>query len=114
MDALYAENEELISKMKQILPIKALPRRELVSSIRNANPRLTLKSKFLIKNVLNSGDTGGIVCEIESEDLEQEKLLICSLTHVEIDLSVPLRMDILKYQVKRAKRLEKQNKQAWN
>ena len=114
MDILKAEYEELIRKMKPNLPIKAYPMRELVSALRTKHLQLTLKSEFLIKDVMNSGDVGGIVCIIECDDIKQDEGLACSLTHVQIIKSEPLRNEIEKYQLKRAKRLNKQNKPGIN
>ena len=53
---IKAEYEALTQKMKKSLPIKAFPTRELVSKLRDKNPGLTLKSEFLIKDVMNTGD----------------------------------------------------------
>src|SRR5215211_7114143 len=100
MDTITAEYEALTQKMKQSLPMKAFPSRELVSNMRKQFPKLTLKSEFLIKDVMNSGDISGIVCIIDCKDAEG---LACALTHIEIAPSEPLRMEIENYQKKRAK-----------
>ncbi len=107
MDTIKAEYEELTRKIKQNLPIKAFPTRELVTKIRDKNPGLTLKSEFLIKDVMNTGDISGILCIIDCKDARG---LACALTHIELDHSEPLRIEIEKYQEKRAKRIDRQYK----
>lgn len=109
MDAIKAEYEVLTQKMKQNLPIKAFPTRELVSKLRKENPGLTLKSEFLITSVFNSGDISGILCTIDCKDVGG---LACALTHLEIAHSEPLRIEIEKFQDKRARRVDRQYKQS--
>ncbi len=111
MDQVKAEYEVLVQKIKLCLPIKATPTRELVSKIRGQQPRVTLKSEFLIKEVINTGDISGILCVIESKDVDG---LACALTHIDIAPSEPLKKEIEKYQDKRARRVDIQYKQTGN
>lgn len=111
MDPIKAEYEELTQKMKQQLPIKGFPIRDLVSKLRGSNPELTLKSEFLIKDVMNTGDISGILCVIECKDA---KGIACGLTHIYINRSEPLFLEIEKYQKKRNKRLAGLNMQINN
>ena len=111
MDAIKAEYEELTQKIKKCVPIKAYPTRELVISLREKHPNITLKSEILIKDVMNSGDITGILCITECREVEN---LACALTHVIIASSEPLKVEIEKYQRKRAKRLSKQITPGWN
>lgn len=111
MDPIEAEYEVLVQKMKLFLPIKAFPTRELVSKIITQQPRLTLKSEFLIEDVINTGDISGILCIIESKDVDG---LVCSLTHIDIEPSEPMKTDIKVYQEKRARRVDIQYKQTGN
>ena len=111
MDTIKAEYEGFTQKIKQNLPIKAFPTRELVSKIRDKHPKLTLKSKFLIKDVMNTGDISGILCIIDCKDAQG---LACAITHIDIAYSEPLRNEIEKYQKRRAKRVDSQYKQARN
>jgi len=103
MENNKAQYEDLTNKIKQNLPIKAIPTRELVAQIRDKLPKLTLKSEFIIKDVMNTGDISGILCIIDCKDAEG---LACALTHVIILQSEPLKQEIEKYQKKRAKRID--------
>lgn len=111
MDQVKAEYEALVQKIKLYLPIKAIPTKELVSKIKNQHPRLSLQSEFFIQEVINTGDISGILCIIESNDVDG---LVCSLTHIAILSSEPLKMEIEKYQHKRARRVDLQYKQTGN
>lgn len=111
MDSIMAEYEELVQKIKLFLPINAFPTKELVSKILVQQPRLTLESELLIEDVINTGDISGILCIIESKDVDG---LVCSLTHIDIAPSEPLKTEIQKYQDKRARRVDIQYKQTGN
>ena len=111
MDPIKAEYEVLVQKIKQCLPIKAFPTTELVSKIRSQQPRLTPESEFLIEDIINTGDISGILCIIDSKDVDG---LACALTHIAIAPSEPLKMEIQKYQEKRARRVDIQYKQRGN
>lgn len=111
MDQVKAEYEVLVQKIKLNLPIKAYPTRELVSKIRSQQPRVTLKSEFLIKDVINTGDISGILCIIECKDVDG---LACALTHIEIAASEQLKIEIENYQKRRALRVDIQYKQTGN
>jgi hypothetical protein len=109
MDIIQFEYEVLIQKMKQNLPIKAFPTRELVIALKNNNPKVKIKSQYEIKEVINSGDISGILCNIDSGD--KEEVLLCALTHLLIAPSEPLKIEIEKYQIKRMKRINWLNMQ---
>lgn len=111
MDPIKADYEVLVQKIKLCLPIKAFPTRELVSKIMTQQPRVTLKSEFLIKEVINTGDISGILCIIECEDVDG---LACALTHIDIAPSEPLKTEIKEYQEKRTRRVDIQYKQTGN
>jgi len=48
--------EELIEKLKEIVPFTAFPIRELVQELRNKGQSITLKTELTVKDVFNSGD----------------------------------------------------------
>lgn len=104
---MFEEYEILTKKLEQILPFEAYPIRELVLQLRD-KMRITLKTKLLVDSVHNSNDISGIVCAIK---MENDEVLACGLTHLEIPPANPLYEEIRKYQIKRIKRLKKLNKQ---
>jgi hypothetical protein len=107
MTVIEAEYEVLTKKINQNLPIKAFPSKELVSKLQDKNPKLTIKSKFLIKSAINTGDMSGIVCIIECKDAHG---LAVALAHIDIAKSEPLIKEIENYQKKRAFRVDLQYK----
>jgi hypothetical protein len=111
MDQIKAEYEVLCRMIKLYLPIKAFPTRELVLKISDQHPGVTPDSEFFITDVINTGDLSGILCVIESKDVIG---LVCSLTHIEIAPSEPLKMEIEEYQNKRARRVDIQYKETSN
>lgn len=102
--------EELTEKLKETLPFKAFPTRELVQELRNKGQLVTLKTEFIIIDVYNSGDISGILCPTEQRE---DEALVCALTHLVIPNKHPLYREILDYQKKRIKRLMKLNQQGF-
>ncbi len=103
--------ESLTVDLKKTIPFKAFPTRELVQELRNKGHEITLKTELIIKDVYNSGDITGIVCMIEETG---NGALACGLTHLEVLRSHPLSKEIIAYQKKRNKRIQKLNQKNWN
>lgn len=105
MDAIEhykKEYEALTAKLTTVLPFNANPTRELVQALKNSDTPITLATELKIKSVLNTGDISGIICECEGG-------LACGLTHLIFSPDHPLYSEILDYQKKRAKRIQKLN-----
>ena len=98
---LYAD---LTEKLQNELPLMAFPIRELVQILRDKKTQVTLHTELTITDVFNSGDISGILCTIEAEGL---KGMACSLTHLTFKSDCPLYKEIIDYQIKRAKRIDK-------
>jgi len=98
----YAETMALIERMKQQLPIPALPTRATVRNMRHNKIKLSKKTYAKIESVLYMGDEGGIGCSISMPD---NTVLVISLTHLKIKESHPLAKDIAVYQKNRIKKL---------
>lgn len=60
--AIKDQYELLTRQLKEILPFKAFPTRELVQALVKAEPKITLKTELIINDVYNSGDITGIAC----------------------------------------------------
>ena len=103
--------ERLTVELKKTIPFKDYHIRELVQELRNKGLGITLKTELIVKDVYNSGDITGIVCMIEEKDNEA---LACGLTHLEVPRSHRLSKEIIAYQKKRNKRIQKLNKKNWN
>ena len=103
--------EELTTQLKEIVPFKAFPTRELVQTLRKKEHKITLKTELTIKDVYNSGDITGIICVTEKQD---DEALACALTHVIISDSNSLYKEIKDYQKKRIKRIHRLNQTGRN
>jgi hypothetical protein len=95
--------EELTKQLKEIVPFRAFPTRELVKELRKKEHKITLQTELIIKDVYNSGDITGILCLTEKQD---DKALACALTHVIVSDRNPLYKEIMDYQKKRFKRIQ--------
>ncbi len=110
---LKEQCKDLTERIKNTLPLKALPTRELVQIFRKrvAPVILTLKSEIIITDIHNSGDISGIMCVIQNEE---ENIFACALTHLTFSPTSPLYNEIFDYQRKREKRIKKLNKRGLN
>ncbi len=110
MDAIE-QYKDLTEKIKEHLPLKAFPIRELVQIFREKNQPITLKTELTITSVHNSGDISGILCAIQNNE---KNVLMCGLTHLIFSEKSPLYKEISDYQRKRVKRIKKLNKLGMN
>jgi len=95
---------ELIEKMKAVLPISVYPTNKICHSLKNDNGvRLKPKQSLKIKDIMYMGNEGGICCAISIKN--DEELLMISLTHLRIKGIHPLSKEIKKYQIKRIRAL---------
>ena len=99
------EVEELINKMKEILPIPANPTKAFIHLMRDQGVKVKAKYEVLIKKVMYLGDEGGIACEVAFPNQKEGEVTVVSLTHLRIKANHPLVKDIRAYQIKRTKKL---------
>ncbi|HEX5149863.1 MAG TPA: hypothetical protein VFW07_00360 [Parafilimonas sp.] len=98
--------ESLYQQLKNELPFKAFPVRELVHVFRDKNISITLKTELIVTDVYNSGDISGIMCVVASD---KKNPIVCSLMHLIFSPGFHLYKDITEYQRKREKRIRKLN-----
>ncbi|MDZ7776675.1 MAG: hypothetical protein U5L09_14215 [Bacteroidales bacterium] len=103
--------EDLTKKLKEVVPFTALPIRELVQELRKKGQAITLKMELTVIDVYNSGDITGIVCITEQRG---DDALACGLTHLIVSHKHPLYREIIDYQKKRNKRIQKLNQMGRN
>jgi hypothetical protein len=113
---MFALNEQqLIDLITPDLPIRVFPAKELLPILRKQYSRMeiSLSTEMEIHAIFDSGNSGGVVCEISPPGLDKKKrkeVLICSLTHLRIKKGEPHYAEIVRYQLKRVKKLRRQNK----
>lgn len=112
---MIRKEQILINKLKDDLPIIVFPEREILPKLREnfKDETISLKTEFEIHKMIDSGDMGGIICEIRVKELEtsdSEAVFLCSITHFRIKRGEAGYQELEKYRLKRKARLAKQNR----
>lgn len=90
---------DLIKEMEMHLPIPAYPSKEVCEIFLKQGMKINKATELMITRVVDSGDTGGIMCTIEKENA----VFVISLTCLRVKVSHPLGRKIAEYQVSRIK-----------
>lgn len=104
----YAEAKALTEKLKESLPFKVRPGKELLKTIRNEGEKVSPNQEFEVNSVNYSGDDGGIMCVIVIGE-EEKQAFVTSLTFVKFDPDHPLAPEVTAYQKRRTYGLKLQN-----
>jgi hypothetical protein len=95
---MEAGNMELIDEMKSHLPIPACASRDLSKCLITNGINITPETEFLITDVIESGDEGGIMCLL---DVMNPECFVISITLLRVKPDHPLFDKISAYQKKR-------------
>jgi hypothetical protein len=98
----------LMQKMEASLPIPVRATPEVLKAVESKGDRYKLNHEFLIEKIFYSGDEGGILCTLYSDD-DKKSQIVASLTHLRIGEDHPLAVDIRSYQTKRSMRIALQD-----
>lgn len=98
----------LMEKMEASLPIPIRATPEVLKAVESKGDRYKLDHEFLIEKIFYSGDEGGILCALHSDDNKQSQI-VASLTHLRIGDDHPLAVEIRAYQHKRSMRIALQD-----
>ncbi len=110
------QNEQaLINKVKDDLPIKVFPTGKVLPKLREAFPnvKINTKTELEIHSMVNMGVEGGIVCEIRKEGVdvsEMKTAFLSSITHFKIKRGEPHFSELEKYRTTRNRSLMRQNR----
>ena len=104
----YAEAMELVSKMKEQLPITVRPTKAFIQAMGANRVKIESGQELQIDDVLYMGDEGGIGCAISLPGKENS-LTVASITHLRIKPSHPLAQEIRAYQIERTRKLAQTN-----
>ena len=112
---LTLNEQQLINLMQPDLPIKVFPERELLATLRGKYSGIDIgtSTEFEIRKVLHLGEMGGVGCELvpTGYDIKKaEAVVLCSITHLRIKKGQPHYAEMTRYQVKRIKKLKRQNR----
>ncbi len=112
---LILSAKQLIDLIKADLPIKAFPNKELLPAFLGKYPGISISTstEIEIRSLFDNGETGGVTCEILPigfDSKKAEQVLLCSITYLNIKKGEPHYAEITKYQIKRVKKLMRQNR----
>jgi len=108
MKEITQEYDEFIEKLNMILPIKAYPTKELIQIMKSKRIVADSTTELTISKLFNSGDLGGILCEIFW--ISENEVIMCGLTHLIFKRETPLYNELIEYQKRRVKRVKKLNR----
>jgi hypothetical protein len=98
----------LMKKMEASLPIPVRATPEVLKAVESKGDRYKPDHEFLIEKIFYSGDEGGILCTLHSDD-DKKSQIVASLTHLRIGDDHPLAVEIRAYQHKRSMRIALQD-----
>jgi hypothetical protein len=98
---------ELIAVLKAAAPFEVELPPSLIAHLRTQGVAFNVKPRHTVSKVFYAGDEGGILCHIEPDD--GQKVLIVSITHLQLRRSLPFAAAVLDYQKHRIKKLKQQN-----
>lgn len=99
----YGQAIALTNKLKEALPFWVRPGKQLLTAIKDKT--VTAKTRLEVGSVMYSGDTGGIVVNLQPSGVETGEVYAASLTHVVFDPEHPLAAEVKAYQRQRVRRL---------
>lgn len=108
----------IIDKISPDLPIYVFPLRKILPKLREVfeDDNIDTKTELQIHSMVYMGDEGGIVCEIQKEEIpveEMKQTMLCSITHFRVKKGESHYLALEKYRIKRTKRLAKQSRRKW-
>ena len=106
----YAATMALIEQMKAQLPIPIYGSKNFIRSMLRKGVMVTRRQQLQIESVLYGGDDGGIMCALKGIGTA-DTVIVCSLTHLEIQTQHPLAEAIKAYQRERTRKLARERKE---
>ena len=99
---------QLLAVLRAAVPFEVELTPSIIAHLRAQQIAVAVKPRQIVTEVSYAGDEGGIVCHMAPE--ERRNALIVSMTHVQVNRSLPFAAAVLDYQKHRVKKLKKQNK----
>ncbi len=97
---------QLIKELEPHLPLPVYLTPELSRSLREKIEDLPPGEEVQVTSLLDSGETGGILCALG--DANSERVALVSLTHLRIRPDHPMRLRVEAYQRERVRKLARQ------
>jgi hypothetical protein len=97
----------LVAALQAAAPFEVEFSPSLIAHLRAERVDCNTKSRQSVSRVSYAGDEGGILCHIERDDTA--RVLIVSITHLQLRRSLPFAPAVFEYQRHRLKKLKKLN-----
>jgi|SRR5271165_5048130 len=99
--------ERLLFKLRDSLPLVAVPTAPLRAIVRDQVPSRDIPPQLALTPIDYAGDEGGIVCHLPLGEEAGSNVLVVSMTHLAFNRCLPLAREIAAYQKHRIKRLRR-------
>jgi hypothetical protein len=98
----------LMSMLTESLPIEANVTPYLAGALMQQSPEIAIPKKCNVTRIFYTGDTGGILCDLDIGGGGAKTAHVVSITHLTFDRRVPLSREIEAYQRHRVRKLKQQ------
>ena len=99
--------QRTMAKLRTALPFPARIPPALMVSLRGRSPTAEIGANCKVKDILYTGDEGGILCNVVFDEEELEEVFLVSITQLAFDRRLPFAHDIEVYQKHRIKRIRR-------
>jgi len=99
------KTRQLVAALKEALPFEVNLTQSAVAAVAEQRGATAVNPQQVVSDVSYAGDEGGIMCHLLPE--EEHNAIFISLTHVNVQRSLPLASAIIDYQKHRTKKLKK-------
>lgn len=112
---MISKETKLMQKVQPEFPISVYPEKDILPKLHEnfEDESISLKTELEIHAMYDMGVEGGLTCEIRTKGLDTQAaktVFLCSITHFRIKRGEPFYHDLEKYQLKRIRKLARQNR----
>jgi hypothetical protein len=104
----HEKTDQLLTKLKDSLPIEAHIPSPLAKLLAEKSPETPIPPTCNVISVLYNGDMGGILCALDIGGPRTANAHLVSITHLVFHRRIPLSREIAAYQRHRTKKLRQQ------
>lgn len=102
------KTQHLLENLRANLPFEIRLTPALARHLRSQSLTADAKDRHVVRDVSYVGDEGGIICHLDPG--EGQEVIVASLTHLHVPVTVPVAAEVAVYLKRRIKRLKKLNR----